>query len=214
MQPFTETFYADETFKGIVADSEQIREVTFQNCSFIQCSFRETAFRACRFQSCKFKKCDLSLASVDHSAFTNTVFEASKLIGVNWVRAAWGKTGLYPLLKSIDFIGCVLNYSSFMGLALEKITLRKCVAREVDFSETNLKQADCRFTDFENSQFRHTNLSEADFRGASNYSIQAQLNTIKQARFSLPEAMSLLYNLEIEIQEAADNDQAADAQEQ
>ena len=77
--------------------------------------------------------------------------------------------------------------------------IKKCTAKEVDFSEANLSEADCTFTDFTSSQFRHTDLSGADFRGASNYFIQPHLNTLKKTRFSLPEAMSLLYNLDIEI---------------
>jgi len=96
----------------------------------------------------------------------------------------------------------VLNYSSFSGLSLPKTSLKKCVAHEVDFSEANLKQADCTGTDFTNSQFRHTDLTEADFCGASHYVIRPDLNTLKQTRFSLPEALSLLYQLDIVIVDA------------
>jgi fluoroquinolone resistance protein len=63
----------------------------------------------------------------------------------------------------------------------------------------------CRFygtlTDFSNSRFQHTNLTEADFTGATNYAIAASLNTLKKTKFSLPEAMSLLYSLDIILTE-------------
>jgi len=199
MEYFSQNYYDSQTFRGILCDSQQIENVTFHDCSFKSCSFRETTFRACKFQSCVFKKCDLSLMKVDSSTFTNTLFEDSKVIGVNWVKASWGKMEIHQLLKSIDFIGCVLNYSTFMELSLEKMILSKCIVKEVDFSETNLKQANCTFSDFSNSHFRHTNLSEADFTGATNYFIKPYLNTLKKAKFSLPEAMSLLFNLDIEI---------------
>jgi uncharacterized protein YjbI with pentapeptide repeats len=103
-------------------------------------------------------------------------------------------------------VGCVVNYSTFMGLNLKKINLSKCIAREVSFEETNLTQANCRFTDFENSRFIRTNLTEADFTGAKNYSIAASLNTLKKTRFSLPEAMSLLYNLDIHLTDYKDEE--------
>ncbi len=136
--------------------------------------------------------------------FTNTRFEDSKIIGVNWAKASWGKASsgkseIHQLLRSIDFFNCVINYASFTGLNLIGIELRKCIARDVDFSDANLTRTNCSFTDFANSQFRHTDLTEADFTGALNYFIQPHLNTLTKARFSLPEALSLLYNLDIEI---------------
>jgi fluoroquinolone resistance protein len=196
---FAESLYEDQVFKGVASDQAEIHGVTFRECSFNQCSFQSTAFKACHFQGCTFKKCNLSLMEVDGTVIRNTQFDDCKVIGVNWVKASWGKQDIHQLFKSVDFEGCVLNYSSFMGLSLPKINLSRCMIREVDFSEANLKQANCSFSDFTNSQFRHTDLSEADFTGATNYFIQPYLNTIKKARFSLPEAMSLLYNLDIEI---------------
>lgn len=204
MKQIPDDFYENHTFKGLTIDRSEVNGVTFLGCTFVNCFFQEILFKACRFQDCEFINCDLSLAQVDESTFANTTFEQSKLIGVNWVKASWGRSEIQPLLKSVDFMNCVLNYATFMGLSLEKIILRKCTARDVDFSDANLSKADCRFSDFTNSHFRHTNLSEADFRGASNYFIQPQLNTLKKTRFSLPEAMTLLYNLDIEIGDALD----------
>jgi len=104
-------------------------------------------------------------------------------------------------LESIDFTGCVLNYASFFGLRMKKRKLVGCAALEVDFAEADFTDADCTGTDFQRSRFLHTNLTRADFTGARNYSISPLLNQIKQAKFSLPEAMSLLYNLEITLVE-------------
>ncbi len=41
----------------------------------------------------------------------------------------------------------------------------------------------------------------ADFRGARNYAIAADLNTLKQAKFSLPEAVALLHGLDIILED-------------
>lgn len=208
MDIFRDQYYEDQSFKDIVWEKKELKGITFQNVIFTSCSFKETAFQSCRFQHCIFKKSDLSLIRVDNSAFTNTRFEDLKIIGVNWVKASWGKKEIQQLIKSIDFYHCVLNYSTFMGLSLEKILIQKCIAKEVDFSEANLRLSNCTFTDFENSQFRHTDLTEADFTGATNYFIVPHLNILKKTKFSLPDALSLLYNLDIEICEPRDSEGA------
>jgi uncharacterized protein YjbI with pentapeptide repeats len=67
----------------------------------------------------------------------------------------------------------------------------------VNFAETDLTEADCTRTDFSEGRFLHTNLTEADFTGAAHYAIDATTNTLSKTKFSLPEAMSLLYSLDI-----------------
>jgi fluoroquinolone resistance protein len=126
---------------------------------------------------------------VTGSSFRNTLFEKSAVIGVNWAEGSWSKGGL---LESIGFIDSDISHSTFLGLELSKMVLRSCVAKDADFAEANLTQADCTYTDFTESRFLHTNLTEADFTHARNYAIDVSLNTTKQAKFSLPEAVNLL----------------------
>ena len=68
---------------------------------------------------------------------------------------------------------------------------------DVDFAEADLTGANLTHTDFQESRFFKTNLTQADFSHAVRYSIAVHLNTVKKAKFSLPEAMSLLYALDI-----------------
>ncbi len=105
------------------------------------------------------------------------------------------------LLNSVNFVDCDLSYSVFIGLTLRKMIVTKCVAKDVDFAEADLTQADFTYTDLAESQFLHTNLTEADFTHARNYWIDAGLNTLKQARFSLPEAIALLRSMNIVLVE-------------
>lgn len=84
-----------------------------------------------------------------------------------------------------------------MGLNLKGIKIVECVAREVNFSDTNLTKADLRSTDFSGSRFINTDLTSADFSNATNYSINPAHNKLKKTKFTLPEAMSLLYGLDI-----------------
>lgn len=66
--------------------------------------------------------------------------------------------------------------------------------------EVQLKGADFSGTDLKKSTFQDCDLSKADFRGAKNYFISTESNKIKKAKFSMPEAVSLLGNLDIMIE--------------
>lgn len=191
--------YEDREFKDLTVQGEEIGFKEFRQCAFAGCTFRETVFRGCKFHSCVFSQCDLSLVRVRDCAFTNARFEDSKVVGINWAEADWprGKS----LLASIDFFDCAISYSTFIGLSLRRINIARCVAKDVDFAEADLTRADCTYTDFSNSRFLNTNLTEADFTGATNYSINANLNVLKKTKFSLPEAMSLLHSLDIVLTE-------------
>jgi uncharacterized protein YjbI with pentapeptide repeats len=194
----TATEYEQQTFKKLDIKQQTIKKKTFQECIFTQCTLNEVFFDNCKFLKCIFKECDLSLMKVKNSTFSEVTFENSQVVGVNWMEAMWGK---HNLLGSINFIGCTLNYSTFIGLTLKKMKLTRCLAKDVDFAEADLTQADCIGTDFTDSRFNHTNLTEADFTDAIHYNISAVDNTLKKTRFSLPEAISLLHSLDIILKE-------------
>lgn len=91
----------------------------------------------------------------------------------------------------------MLDHLTFIGLDLHEIIAGECVAREVDFRQADLTRADLSHTDLAGSLFSKTNLAGADLTHAKNYSINASQNTLRGARFSMPEAMSLLHGLDI-----------------
>ncbi len=192
----TATDYADQRFKRLTYRSKIFARQKFDACTFEHCSFQETVFQSCRFNDCTFTDCDLRLARVPGSSFRNVMFERSNVTGVNWADGSWAKSGL---LNSIGFRDCDISYATFIGLDLKKLVLTHCVAKDVEFSDANLTQADCTETDFFESRFVHTNLTEADFTHARNYAIDPMLNTLKKAKFSLPEAIALLRSLNIEL---------------
>lgn len=104
------------------------------------------------------------------------------------------------MLLSISFDDCLLSYATFFGMALRRSRFVGCVAREVDFRSADLTEANCTGTDFTGSKFRDTNLTKADFRRATGYAINPAANTIAKARFSLPDAVSLLSGFDIVIE--------------
>lgn len=200
MNPSLESgeFYSDQTFSGLAAGAQQVEGSEFQDCVFKDCRMREAQFTGCSFKDCRFIACDLSLARVLHSRFSGCQFTDCQLLGINWSEADLPRTRLQ---KPFDFMRCGLNHATFIQLDLKGIRMQDCSAHNVDFSDADLSRAALCGTDFENSRFVHTDLSAADLRGASSYSISPLLNTLKQAHFSLPEALSLLYNLDILLDE-------------
>jgi len=192
----TETDYAGQTFKEIRLEQARLLSNEFHDCTFDRCSFVETTFRSCRFVNCVFMHCDLSLIQLPHCSFAAVRFESSKVIGVNWTRARWPLTRLWD---PVCFSKCAISHSTFIGLNLKRIQIQDCVAVDVDFREADLSQADFAGTDLSDSLFLNTNLTKADLSRARNYQIDPSQNIVKGAKFSLPEAMSLLYNLDIAL---------------
>jgi fluoroquinolone resistance protein len=194
----SEAHYADQAFKEVRLERQEIVSSEFQDCVFFRSSFVESVFRRCRFVECVFTECDLSLVRVPESRFTFTRWESCKVIGVNWAEADWPKTGL---ANPIGFFKSAISHSTFIGLALKGIEIKDCVAMDVDFREADLSGADFGGTDLSQSLFGHTDLSEADLSRARNYHIDPSHNVLRQARFSLPEAMSLLHSMDIVLVE-------------
>jgi fluoroquinolone resistance protein len=186
--------YTEEVFKEIRLDRVELVSTEFHDCVFFRSSFVETAFRSCKFVGCTFKECDLSLAKVPGSRFTSCRFEGCKAMGINWSEADWPKSSLPD---PIGFFDCTISHSTFIGVSLREIKICDCLAVDADFREADLSQADFGGTDLAQSLFGHTDLSGADLSRARNYHIDPSQNTLTQAKFSLPEALSLLHNMDI-----------------
>jgi uncharacterized protein YjbI with pentapeptide repeats len=183
----------DTTFEALDLKSRVIEAKRFDHCLFTACHFTEAHFIHCRFIDCRFVSCDLSNLKLGGSSFRSVIFENSKLLGMNFTQAA----SLIPF----HAVGCMLDYASFAGLTLKKARFERCSVREVDFAEADLSEGFFGAANLAGSRFLNTNLTKADFRGAVNYTIGPRDNILKKARFSLPEALSLLYGLGIVIED-------------
>lgn len=196
MNPENHHEYFSKTFDNLDAAGESFTGITFENCTFQQCNFSDTRFYKCKFVDCVFTASNLSNIKVDYSKFFDARFKESKLVGVDWTKADWPR---FNFTAPIHFSECILNDSSFFGLALGELELEHCKAHDVDFRSGNFTKAKFSYTDFTNSLFMKTNLREADFSEAENYDIDIFNNEIKAARFSRYEAVRLLSGLDIEL---------------
>ncbi|MCM2267613.1 MAG: pentapeptide repeat-containing protein [Elusimicrobiales bacterium] len=188
--------YAQETLEGLFCREGAFEGKTFEACLLRNCDFTKAEFGFCKFLDCRFESCNLSLAKLRGSVFSGTTFKDSKLVGVNWTEAHWPRI---RLACPVQFENCLLNDSVFLGLSLRKTRLARCQARGADFRETDLTEADLSHTDFSGALFGGTNLTGANLVQARDYAIRAADNKLKDAKFSLPEAMALLYCLDIKI---------------
>jgi uncharacterized protein YjbI with pentapeptide repeats len=136
------------------------------------------------------------LLRVEQSTFRNTTFKDSKVIGVDWTMASWSK---FISFSPVNFYECVIDFSTFIGLSLVKISFKECGVKDVDFSGADLTEADFSKAVLSKSQFRNTNLTQANFEDATDYTIDVTVNMVSKAKFSLPEAISLLRGLEIKL---------------
>lgn len=188
---FTEPTYYREEFISLSISGESLHGVTFDECSFADCNLVECSFDRCAFVDCRFRESAISNVNAVNSRFLRPQFSGCKIMGFDWSKTA--------KLQDLSFTECQIDYSNFSSLVLRNTTMIRCSAKEVRFVETDLSDSVFTDSDFQASTFFKANLSRADFRGARNYEIDVGNNVIKGARFSLPEVLSLLYSLGIEI---------------
>lgn len=187
-----------EEIGGLTAPGAVFDSVTFEDCAFEKCVLTEASFEHCALRECRFRECDLSLLRVPGSAFAGCELEDCKALGINWTEARWPAARLSVPLR---FRRCVLSHSTFLGLDLREVPFYQCILRDADFREAILSGCSFEGSDLARSVFHEADLSGADLSGARDYSIDARRTTLKGARFSLPEALSLLGGLDVELVE-------------
>jgi fluoroquinolone resistance protein len=192
------TRFQDRRWISAQMDGGECAASTFEACEFVEGSFPESVWRSCRFVDCRFHRCDLSLAAMPESKLARVEFVDCRLIGINWTEAEWPDIELpAPIL----FRACALNHSTFLGLDLHDLEIVDCMAKDVDFREADLRGADFSGTNLAESLFLHTVLEGANLGTALNYMISPADNQLAGAKFSLPEAIALLYSMDIDIVE-------------
>lgn len=188
---FEDDSYENETFEN-VEWREDLEDVEFYQCVFRNSSFQFSRFLGCAFDRCEFVQCNLSLVKVMNTSFLDAAFTDCKMIGV-----AWSTVGGF---LSASYDRCILNNNIFSDMNLTKFQFRSCSFVEASFHNTKLAHSVFDDCDLSGCRFSQTDLSHADFTTARNYYVNATENRLHKTRFSLPEAVSLLGNLDIVLE--------------
>ncbi len=170
---------------------ESIIGYDFYKCNFINCDFTDLSFNGI-LDRCTFNNCNLTLTSFKHAKLQDVLFDNCKLLGINFNDS--DKLGLKVRFKACLIRSCNLNY-----LELKNTDYIDCIIIETDFVGANLSNCNFMNTEFKGVMFHNTNLSKADFTGAKDYIINPLTNSITDAKFSLPDAVSLLTSMGIKL---------------
>ncbi|WP_320171021.1 pentapeptide repeat-containing protein [Maridesulfovibrio sp.] len=181
--------YEDVLFQNIAMEERTLKEVSFYRCKFQQADFQYAEFRECEFQECVFDDCNLALAVFNSTKVIDSEFNGSKLLGINW-----GNLGPVIIAR---FYNCLMDRCSFSGMNLTKVGFEDCSLRDASFADCKLARIKFDNCDFSGCQFHQTDMSRADFSTSRNYFMNAETNKLTKTCFSLPEAVSLLANLDI-----------------
>jgi fluoroquinolone resistance protein len=186
---FNTNDYWEEEF--LEYDDKNLDSIYFDNCTFLKCDFSKAIFYGCKFTECTFTNCDLSLASLKSCTFNDVTFENCKLIGISWSSCQ------EPF--DVTYNSCNLSQNSFHLLDLRQMKFVNSLIRDTGFEECNLERALFETCDLELTSFINNNLKKANFETAKNYLVDPKQNDIKDALFSLPEALSFLNLLPIKL---------------
>ncbi|GGZ19973.1 hypothetical protein GCM10007049_10650 [Echinicola pacifica] len=185
------TYFEDQSFdQNLCAIPFPIGD--YDGCTFTKCNLSNEDLRNCKFIDCSFTDCDLSNAQIQYASFQGVTFKNCKLFGMHFHKCD-------PLLITLSFEDCQLDYSSFFKLKMQKTPFLNCRLRQVDFSNANLMGSDFSKSDCTDTVFDQTNLIQCNFQSAENFSISPDKNQIKKAKFSQHNLVGLLHGFGIVI---------------
>lgn len=184
--------HQQKKFEQVTYEDQHVIDRNFTDCTFVQSALKGCVFEDCSFDRCTFIDCDLSLVKFKSTSFNGLQVIRSKAIGIRW--------DTVRNLRNVHFKDSLISYSSFAGKMLKKAAFIDCIADEVDFTDAVLQEANLSGTDLIHARFFNTDLTGADFSRAKNYHIDIRNNKVKNATFTLPEALQLLSSLEITIE--------------
>lgn len=181
------------TFKKIQLADADLSNMSFEDCVFKDCEFTDCNLRNVSFNNCSFESCNISNSNLHQSKMGEVLFTGCKLVGIDFSTCK-------KLLFSMKIEACNLLMCNFSGLKLDGMSFGSSVFKDCDFYEASLSGTDFSKCDLQGTLFDNCNMVKADFRHATGYAIDPNKNKVKKAKFSMPEVLSFLAPLELEIE--------------
>ena len=185
--------YAERYCEGNVADlsfTEALRR--FVDCSFTKCELDHTTLN-----ECKFVRCEITGLRSTHSSVQSLDFEDCRLNEIEW--APLMSNGAFPdpihTLKE-----CSLKYNTFTEMNFNRFDFSD--GNEIVgsmFAKCEMQLANFKGVELHETEFYQCDLRKADFRDAAGYKVDILGSRLKDAKFSLPEAVNLLADLKIKL---------------
>ena len=185
-------YYECDSFSGIDFSSFNIVESAFQSCDFQSCFFNKNNLFNCSFRDCRFNCCQISLVLLKNTMFSDIQIIESKILGLNFSECN-------NISFSIDFNSSIIDSVVMFEKNLKKTKYINCTIRNTDFDNCEMKGCDFSGTKFEKTSFHNCNLEKSDFSKSIGYQIDPSTNKLKEAKFSIPEAISFLSYLGIKL---------------
>ncbi|WP_411335179.1 pentapeptide repeat-containing protein [Ruminococcus gauvreauii] len=188
--------YENRVFKDL-----KITEKTVEGCEFMECTFDSCTFEDCKiirnkFIDCQFNSCTVISPRSKYSEMRHSEFTNCNLIGIHWAE-------FFPVGQIFEPIrrmnNCYLKYNTFIHMNFRKFDFSKNQMENSMFEECNLMECKFRNCRLTATQILKCDIRKADFRDAGGYQIDITTNQLKGAKFSFPEVINLLSQLEITI---------------
>lgn len=182
----------EKIFKSENFANKSLEGRDFNSCSFISCDFSGSILNFAKFFDCVFTNCNISLPRLDGCRFQDVQFINCKIVGAEFFKCQ-------KCFFSASFKKCSVQYCNFSDLNMKNTLFQENKIFESHFTNTVLQSADFTDSDLLGTIFHNCDLSKCDFSNATRYAIDPRTNKIKNAKFSLPEAVGLLHGFEIII---------------
>lgn len=186
-------YFEDEVFDKKNFTTTLLEKGEYDSCTFKNCILSDTHLSNFNFVECAFIDCDFSNANVANTGFKDVLFQDCKMLGLNFHESN-------PFLLQMRFSSCQLNHSSFYKMMGKGMIFNHCELKEVDFTAADLSGISFDGCKLDNATFEQTRLEKADFRNAKNFSIDPDINDLKQAKFTTTGLVGLLIKHQLDIE--------------
>ena len=193
----TERYCEGERFTGLSFAGEAFESCDFADCVFVDCSFTKCELDHTTLNECKFVRCEITGLRSTHSSVQSLDFEDCRLNEIEW--APLMSNGAFPdpihTLKE-----CSLKYNTFTEMNFNRFDFSD--GNEIVgsmFAKCEMQLANFKGVELHETEFYQCDLRKADFRDAAGYKVDILGSRLKDAKFSLPEAVNLLADLKIKL---------------
>lgn len=181
---FAEALQDDQIKEAIIENgiiSGKLHGLRAEKVIFRNTVFTDVSFRHMECTDVLFEKCDVSNADFSGSIIHRTVFQHSKLLGLNLADAA---------MRNVRFEDCLANYSSFSYSNMKHVRFDTCALTESEWNDAAFEHTDLEACDLNGANFIGTSLFNMDISTCSFDHLHVSLDKLKGCRISPAHAIT------------------------